>query len=817
MLSPIKGTPGRYTPGRSRLGPPPRANETGNGHRVRVVARVRPFLAEEIQVSGNPGHDCTSISKGTEEDSLTISTETASRCEEYKVDACYGEATDNAEVFANEVQPILQCLFEGRNATVFAYGATGSGKTHTMQGTETDPGLMYRAVKSIFKSATDHGCTVAISYYEVYMDRCYDLLETKNEVPVLEDHSGNIQFRGLAKIEIKSVEEFQALLAEGCARRRMGSTVLNDVSSRSHGVLAVTVTSRDATSHVLREAKLNLIDLAGNEDNRKTGSDGLRLAESSQINQSLFALSNVINALNANDARVPYRDSKLTRILRDSLGGTSRSVMVACLNPGSYSEAAKTLSLAARSRQVVNHTEGVRQGDEFSKEKSDMAAKLMAWKESKTKTPVKPPTVSCSPSPLKPFLMRSPPHVRSPKTPVIKKNPLERVGNKTRVKSSPKVNVTRAVPSKKATIVSPINEQVTIAGAEESNKGECEEINTTSNFSEELYNNCTNPLFQDGDAPSDTYGDEADKENDFLQHIGCPYTPLKRTSQIVEASPPLSVKLKSLARALLPLSPVDTNVPSPSPLVVKTPNDLPRVLDSTFCTPNFVEAETPYERFSKSTAKIRGFGEKRTDAILELRETSPEPMKDITDLERIGVSAKQTLRNLGCTVRTQEELASIVAWSPSKERTPLIYSKDGTKDTLEVMPETNRARKTYVLCLGFLWGYVHTSPEVTEAEELMQVVCNSQSGGPDWEMLRFHVHAEWPKAATSFKGGKLKATRSLSGENFSLRSMRFVLFLHNIVPRTLNCTTASCGVSPLRTTQAEANMLWKQFLKPFYS
>ncbi|BBM99678.1 kinesin family member 22 [Marchantia polymorpha subsp. ruderalis] len=691
MLSPIKGTPGRYTPGRSRLGPPPRANETGNGHRVRVVARVRPFLAEEIQVSGNPGHDCTSISKGTEEDSLTISTETASsilehgsssrkpaiklriswlvrakvcRCEEYKVDACYGEATDNAEVFANEVQPILQCLFEGRNATVFAYGATGSGKTHTMQGTETDPGLMYRAVKSIFKSATDHGCTVAISYYEVYMDRCYDLLETKNEVPVLEDHSGNIQFRGLAKIEIKSVEEFQALLAEGCARRRMGSTVLNDVSSRSHGVLAVTVTSRDATSHVLREAKLNLIDLAGNEDNRKTGSDGLRLAESSQINQSLFALSNVINALNANDARVPYRDSKLTRILRDSLGGTSRSVMVACLNPGSYSEAAKTLSLAARSRQVVNHTEGVRQGDEFSKEKSDMAAKLMAWKESKTKTPVKPPTVSCSPSPLKPFLMRSPPHVRSPKTPVIKKNPLERVGNKTRVKSSPKVNVTRAVPSKKATIVSPINEQVTIAGAEESNKGECEEINTTSNFSEELYNNCTNPLFQDGDAPSDTYGDEADKENDFLQHIGCPYTPLKRTSQIVEASPPLSVKLKSLARALLPLSPVDTNVPSPSPLVVKTPNDLPRVLDSTFCTPNFVEAETPYERFSKSTAKIRnmlveqyldilntaprdqllmlkGFGEKRTDAILELRETSPEPMKDITDLERIGVSAKQ--------------------------------------------------------------------------------------------------------------------------------------------------------------------------------
>ncbi|KAG6553749.1 hypothetical protein Mapa_004664 [Marchantia paleacea] len=157
-----------------------------------------------------------------------------------------------------------------------------------MQGTETDPGLMYRAVKSIFKSATDHGCSVAISYYEVYMDRCYDLLETKNEVPVLEDHSGNIQFRGLAKIEIKSVEEFQALLAEGCARRRMGSTVLNDVSSRSHGVLAVTVTSSDTKSHVRREAKLNLIDLAGKISNPKVAVSLFSIVSSSGFFVSKF-------------------------------------------------------------------------------------------------------------------------------------------------------------------------------------------------------------------------------------------------------------------------------------------------------------------------------------------------------------------------------------------------------------------------------------------------------------------------------------------------------------------------------------------------
>ncbi|KAH9302518.1 hypothetical protein KI387_014101, partial [Taxus chinensis] len=208
-------------------------------------------------------------------------------------------------------------------------------------------------------------------------------------------------------VRIKSLEEFQEVFCYGCMRRKVGHTGLNDVSSRSHGVLMISVSSDDGNPDMPLVGKLNLIDLAGTEDNRRSGNEGIRLTESVRINQSLFALSNVIHALNANEIRVPYRDSKLTRILQDSLGGTSRALMIACLNPSSFQEAMHTVSLAARSRQIVNHV-ALEGKQDTPRPKVDMNARLNAWLEAKGKSNGKAaipgsPSVGNSLSPLTPW------------------------------------------------------------------------------------------------------------------------------------------------------------------------------------------------------------------------------------------------------------------------------------------------------------------------------------------------------------------------------------------------------------------------------
>lgn len=243
-----------------------------------------------------------------------------------------------------------------------------------VQGTDEMPGLMSLAMSTILSMCQSTGSTTEISYYEVYMDRCYDLLEIKaKEIAILDDRDGQIHLKGLSRVPVNSMTEFQEIFFRGIQRRKVAHTGLNDVSSRSHGVLVISVSTPLADdSGTAFTGKLNLIDLAGyfwtllianclwicscfvyvaeigfwlvspifyldlsfssgNEDNRRTCNEGIRLLESAKINQSLFALSNVIFALNNNKPRVPYRESKLTRILQDSLGGTSRALMVACL------------------------------------------------------------------------------------------------------------------------------------------------------------------------------------------------------------------------------------------------------------------------------------------------------------------------------------------------------------------------------------------------------------------------------------------------------------------------------------------------------
>ncbi|XP_021886841.1 kinesin-like protein KIN-10B [Carica papaya] len=321
-----------------KFGTPAKSMETNSVSKVRVIVRVRPFLPQEILSKDGNLKSCISVLDQNfgpcDEVAVHLSDPHTSRNECYRVDSFFDQKDDNvSQIFSREVDPLIPGIFHGCNATVFAYGATGSGKTYTMQGTDELPGLMPLVMSAVLSLCKKMGSTAEISYYEVYMDRCYDLLEVKaKEIVIRDDKDGQIHLSGLSRVPVLSMSEFNEVFSCAVQRRKVAHTGLNDVSSRSHGVLVISVSSLtgDASGAVVT-GKINLIDLAGNEDNRRTCNEGIRLQESSKINQSLFALSNVIYALNNNKPRVPYRESKLTRILQDSLGGTSCALMVACL------------------------------------------------------------------------------------------------------------------------------------------------------------------------------------------------------------------------------------------------------------------------------------------------------------------------------------------------------------------------------------------------------------------------------------------------------------------------------------------------------
>ncbi|KAK1271640.1 Kinesin-like protein FLA10 [Acorus gramineus] len=333
--------------------------------KVRVVVRIRPFLPSEVDPEGRDPVPCVSVldqaDETSEEVAVHIKDHWSSRNECYKLDSFFDQGNNVCQVFQREVSSLIPGIFQGLNTTVFAYGATGSGKTYTMQGVVEQPGLMPLSMSAIL-SLCDDTTSVEISYYEVYMDRCYDLLEPKaKEIPVLDDKDGRVQLKGLSRVRVQSMSEFNETLASGTQRRKVAHTGLNDKSSRSHGMLTIYIFKHDGSNSTL-SGKMNLIDLAGNEDNRRSCNEGTRLIESAKINQSLFALSNVIYALNNNQPRVPYRESKLTRILQDSLGGNSRALMIACLNPMFYREAVHTGNFPCEAENPSEQTENVMGG-----------------------------------------------------------------------------------------------------------------------------------------------------------------------------------------------------------------------------------------------------------------------------------------------------------------------------------------------------------------------------------------------------------------------------------------------------------------------
>ncbi|NXJ28247.1 KI13B protein, partial [Dicrurus megarhynchus] len=270
---------------------------------------------------------------------------------------------------------ILQNAFEGYNACIFAYGQTGSGKSYTMMGTADQPGLIPRLCSGLFERAQkeeneEQSFKVEVSYMEIYNEKVRDLLDPKGSRQSLKVREHSVYgpyVDGLSKLAVASYKDIESLMSEGNKSRTVAATNMNEESSRSHAVFKIILTHTlyDVQSGTSGEkvGKLSLVDLAGSERATKTGAAGDRLKEGSNINKSLTTLGLVISALADQAAGknknkfVPYRDSVLTWLLKDSLGGNSKTAMVATVSPAAdnYEETLSTLRYADRAKNIVNH------------------------------------------------------------------------------------------------------------------------------------------------------------------------------------------------------------------------------------------------------------------------------------------------------------------------------------------------------------------------------------------------------------------------------------------------------------------------------
>ncbi|KRY23016.1 Kinesin heavy chain [Trichinella patagoniensis] len=283
----------------------------------------------------------------------------------YSFDRVFKPNISQEEVYLASAYPIVKDVLSGYNGTIFAYGQTSSGKTFTMEGVIGDPdyqGIIPRIVSDIFNHIysmeENLEFHIKISYFEIYMDRIRDLLDvTKTNLVVHEDKNRVPYVKGCSERFVSSPEEVLDTIEEGKANRHIAVTNMNEHSSRSHSVFLINIRQENVETQKKLSGKLYLVDLAGSEKVSKTGAEGTILDEAKNINKSLSALGNVISALaEGTKSHVPYRDSKLTRILQESLGGNARTTIVICCSPASFNEGEtkSTLLFGARAKTISN-------------------------------------------------------------------------------------------------------------------------------------------------------------------------------------------------------------------------------------------------------------------------------------------------------------------------------------------------------------------------------------------------------------------------------------------------------------------------------
>ena len=347
---------------------PRRATES----HFRVVVRARPMLPHEHEV----GADGTEISGNA----ITLrSHDSVTNAQVFQFDRVFDASSAQDEVYQGAAQPAVASVVEGFNASIIAYGQTGTGKTYTMEGTAEAPGIIPRAIGDIFahvergqlEAPTRKRFLLRTAFLQIYNDNVSDLLRPERTgLLIREDRKRGLYVENLSEWVVRRPSEVQQLLRRGSAVRATGATRANEASSRSHSVFIIVLEQSEAVGSAVgadeqrfRVGKLNLVDLAGSESARAIGGKGQRLEECKRINASLSALGNVIAALTDTRGRakpshhIPYRDSKLTRLLEDSLGGNCKTTMVANISTALWAggETQSTLKFAQRAQHVQNY------------------------------------------------------------------------------------------------------------------------------------------------------------------------------------------------------------------------------------------------------------------------------------------------------------------------------------------------------------------------------------------------------------------------------------------------------------------------------
>lgn len=322
---------------------------------IRVFCRIRPFNDEQSY---------SSRTMFTLDESNVFLRVAETKRKQYKFDKVFDPSSTQGDVFS-EVEPLIKSVIDGYNVCIFAYGQTGSGKTYTMEGKPTDLGVIPRGIQVLFDQASESNSRFLFTFsmLEIYMGNLRDLLVPGSKtngfknVPSLAiktDPDGGIEIENLVAVTVNNFQEVKRLYGVGTRLRSTASTMANSTSSRSHCLIRISMTSFNAPERKKARNKLWMIDLGGSERLVKTKATGKRLKEGKAINLSLSALGDVIDALQTKKPHVPYRNSKLTQVLRDSLGCESKTLMLVHIRPNENDlcETVCTLGFATRVRSI---------------------------------------------------------------------------------------------------------------------------------------------------------------------------------------------------------------------------------------------------------------------------------------------------------------------------------------------------------------------------------------------------------------------------------------------------------------------------------